>query len=241
METSALSSDEEGAMLSRRRHDHHHHDGTTVVPNKGGIAGARRSFLRRVTVGVSSAASSSRLLVFPRPVLATASSVSKDPSSLIGHAAPDFSLPNTRGQIINLDAITSHGSKWAILYFYPGAFTTGCTLEARKFQEVANEFEGLGARVTGVSVDGVEKNSEFCTVEKLDFYMLTDGGGAVSKLYMTSLSVPMIGTFSNRQTYIIDPSKTVRWVFVDVEGKILQHPVEVLDKLKELQQIDRRA
>jgi peroxiredoxin len=45
----------------------------------------------------------------------------------------------------------------------------------------------------------------------------------------------MIGTFSNRQTYIIDPSKIVRWVFVDVEGRIPQHPGEVLDKLKELQ------
>lgn len=84
-------------------------------------------------------------------------------------------------------------------------------------------------------MDGVEKISEFCTSENLDFYMLSDEGGKVSKAYGSSLSIPGFGTFSNRQTYIIDPEKNVRWVFVDVESRIPKHPMEVLEKLKELQ------
>ena len=60
-------------------------------------------------------------------------------------------------------------------------------------------------------------------------------GGKVSKAYGTSLSLPGMGTFSNRRTYIIDPKKIVRWVYVDVEGRISEHPAEVLERLKELQ------
>jgi len=89
-----------------------------------------------------------------------------------------------------------------------------------------------------VSVDSVAKNSEFCSSEKLDFFMLTDEGGKVSKAYGTSISIPGFGTFSNRQTYIIDPQKNVRWVFVDVESRIPRHSKEVLEKLKMLQQQD---
>ncbi len=94
---------------------------------------------------------------------------------MIGRAAPDFALPNTRGEVVDLDSLTSNGTVWAILYFYPGAFTTGCTLEARKFQELEDEFRvGANARIAGISVDGVEKNAEFCLREKLNFYMMTD-------------------------------------------------------------------
>jgi peroxiredoxin Q/BCP len=122
------------------------------------------------------------------------------------------------------------------LYFYPGAFTSGCTLEARNFQSDLSNYTQLNAQIVGVSVDSVEKNSDFCTSEKLEYTLLTDEGGKVSKLYGSSLSIPGFGTFSNRQTYIIDPRGDVRWVFVDVDSKIPRHSGDVLEKLRELQQ-----
>ena len=88
----------------------------------------------------------------------------------------------------------------------------------------------------GVSVDSVEKNAQFCAEESLDFYMLSDQGGAVSKLYGTALSIPGFGTFSNRQTYLIDPKGYLRWVFTDVESHVPRHSAEVLEKLRELEQ-----
>ena len=66
--------------------------------------------------------------------------------------------------------------------------------------------------------------------------MLSDEGGKVSKAYGTALSIPGFGTFSNRQTYIIDPNGNLRWVFTDVESHIARHSTEVVDKLQELQQ-----
>jgi len=81
----------------------------------------------------------------------------------------------------------------------------------------------------------VEKNSQFCTEEKLDFYMLSDAGGIVSKLYGSALSIPGFGTFSNRQTYLIDPLGNLKWVFTDVESHVARHSAEVLQKLEQLE------
>lgn len=191
----------------------------------------RRAFFRQSTKSLTSTAAIAvaSATVRPRAALAASSTPS------LGAPAPEFSLVNTRGQTVTLDSLSSDG-KWTVLYFYPGAFTSGCTIEARKFQEDLPLFRESGAQVVGVSVDSVAKNSEFCTSEGLDFFMLTDEGGKVSKAYGTSLSIPGFGTFSNRQTYIIDPQKKVRWVFVDVESHIPKHSREVLEKLKEVQQ-----
>lgn len=152
-----------------------------------------------------------------------------------GAKAPAFELPNSRGEgITSLNSLISN-KKWTVLYFYPGAFTSGCTLEARGFQRDMEDYRKLDTQIVGVSVDPVEKNAQFCSAEGLDFYMLSDTGGLVSKLYGSSLSIPGFGTFSNRQTYIIDPKGNLRWVFTDVESRIAKHSGEVLDKLKELQ------
>jgi peroxiredoxin Q/BCP len=129
-----------------------------------------------------------------------------------------------------------HVFQWFLFcYFSTGAFTSGCTLEARGFQRDIDSFRQLNAQIVGVSVDAVEKNAQFCTAEGLDFFMLSDEGGRVSKRYGSALSIPGFGTFSNRQTYIIDPKGNLQWVFTDVESHISRHSQEVLDKLKELE------
>lgn len=176
-------------------------------------------------------------------VVATAACTGIDPAQAAsavpatGVPAPKFSLPNSQGTgMTTLDTLTKD-KKWTVLYFYPGAFTNGCTLEARNFQKDLEEYQKRGTQIVGVSVDSVEKNAQFCTAEKLDFYMLSDVDGEVSKTYGSALSVPGFGTFSNRQTYIIDPSGDLRWVFTDVESHVSRHSAEVLDKLKELQSV----
>ena len=107
-------------------------------------------------------------------------------------------------------------------------------MEARNFQRDIDQYRALGAQIVGVSVDPPEKNAQFCSAEGLDFFMLSDRGGAVSRLYGSALSVPGFGTFSNRQTYVIDPKGNLRWVFTDVESRIPRHSSEVLEKLNEL-------
>lgn len=218
---------------------HNSIDQKAVVPATTNNPMARRAFFERGTAAAAAATLTSITIAAAAPKPAHAAS---SPVPALGSPAPEFSLVNTKGKTITLDSLATSSSsdttknKWTVLYFYPGAFTSGCTLEARRFQEDLPLFQKANAQIVGVSVDSVEKNAEFCTSEGLDFFMLTDTGGKVSKAYGSSLSIPLVGTFSNRQTYIIDPQKNLRWVFVDVESRIPRHSGDVLEKLKELQQ-----
>ena len=199
---------------------------------------SRRYFLHRSGSGAAAAVIASTLLLNISGITAAHAALLSSSSSSIpplNTRAPDFELLNSRnGQPITLSSLLK-SNKWTVLYFYPGAFTSGCTIEARNFQTDLSEYTKLNTQIVGVSVDSVEKNSEFCTAEQLDYTLLTDEDGQISKLYGSSLSIPGLGTFSNRQTYIIDPMGLVRWVFTDVESNIPGHSGDVLDKLRELQ------
>lgn len=187
-----------------------------------------------VSTGAAFEVSRRQALVAPAVVILTPLPGGCDPTPL-GVKAPDFELPNSRGEGSTTLNNLIMSKKWTVLYFYPGAFTQGCTLEARNFQSDIKSYRDLNAQIVGVSVDPPEKNAQFCSSEGLDFYMLSDTGGRVSKLYGTALSVPGFGTFSNRQTYLIDPEGNLRWVFKDVESRIPRHSAEVLEKLSELE------
>jgi peroxiredoxin Q/BCP len=89
-------------------------------------------------------------------------------------------------------------------------------------------YKAANSAVVGVSADGSDKHASFCTSEGLDFPLLSDPGGAVSKLYGS-----WIPPFSQRHTFVIDPDGVLRARFVGVNPSI--HSQEVLSTLKELQ------
>ena len=64
-----------------------------------------------------------------------------------GASAPNFSLPSQEEKPV---ALTDYKGKWVVLYFYPKDMTTGCTIEAHKFQEDLPKYEALHAVVLGV-------------------------------------------------------------------------------------------
>ncbi len=148
----------------------------------------------------------------------------------IGNLAPEFSLPSNRGKEISL---SDYKGKRFVLYTYPGDFTSGCTIEAQAFERDYSQYKDLGVEILGLSVDSVEKHLDFAKSYNLEFPLVSDKGGVVSTKLGSSIDIPFIGKFSNRQTYIINDGK-VEYVFTDVEGKIAKHSEEVLAKLKSL-------
>merc|ERR1711988_219312 len=153
--------------------------------------------------------------------------------NLEGTQAPLFSLPGSTGSSVSLTDLTQTG-KYTVLYFYPGDFTSGCTLEANAFQKNLDAIKALNAQVVGVSVDPVDKHVEFKKSCGLDFVLLSDEGGKVSEAYGTALDIPFLGKFSNRQTYLISPTGVVEKVFTNLNGKVSKHPEEVIAALEEL-------
>jgi peroxiredoxin Q/BCP len=135
------------------------------------------------------------------------------PMPAVGQAAPGFTLPSQDGSQISL---SSFKGKWVVLYFYPKDMTTGCTIEAHKFQEALPQFEAKNAVILGVSVDTPDSHQQFCTKEGLTFRLLADPKHTVVDQYGSLGNFgPM--TIANRNTFLIDPSGKIvkEWVKVN--------------------------
>lgn len=142
----------------------------------------------------------------------------------VGQPAPDFSLPSLDNRRVSL---ADYRGRWVVLYFYPKDFTSGCTLEARRFQADWPEYQKRGVQILGVSADSVDSHRQFCDKEGLKFPLLADTDGAVSRAYGSWL-----GFISLRHTFIIDPNGIIRARFVKVNPAI--HSQEVLATLDAL-------
>ena len=130
----------------------------------------------------------------------------------VGQAAPTFTLPSQDGTPISLKSL--HG-KWVVLYFYPRDMTTGCTIEAHKFQDSLPQFEAKHAVILGVSVDTKESHQQFCAKDSLTFRLLSDTDHKVVSEY-GSLSEFRGNAMAARNTFLIDPKGKIVKVWTKV-------------------------
>ena len=146
-----------------------------------------------------------------------------------GDKAPIFTLQGYNSITPNKSewSLNDYNNKWIILYFYPKDMTTGCTIEAKGFQRLSNQFRDLNASIIGISNDSKSSHKSFCSSKGLDFTLLSDENGRVSSLYHSWSS-----SLSNRNTYLIDPEGRIAFKWTGV--KPTSHPKEVLEKLKEV-------
>jgi peroxiredoxin Q/BCP len=131
----------------------------------------------------------------------------------VGQLAPTFTLPSQTGEQISLD---SFRGKWVVLYFYPKDMTTGCTIEAHKFQDALPQFDAKNAVILGVSVDTVDSHKQFCTKDSLTFHLLADPDHKVVSAYGSLGGFPGI-VMASRNTFLIDPQGKIakEWVKVN--------------------------
>ena len=147
----------------------------------------------------------------------------------VGTSAPVFSLPSQEGTQVSLDQFKG---KWVVLYFYPKDFTSGCTIEAHNFQRDIDKYTRKNAVILGVSVDNVDSHKSFCTKEGLNFKLLADSNHAVVQQYGSVMEYNGM-TLAARNTFLIDPTGTIRKVYLKVSPQ--GHSDEVLGDLQQLQ------
>jgi peroxiredoxin Q/BCP len=116
-----------------------------------------------------------------------------------GDQAPDFEAVTHHGDRVRISDIWKDNP--VVLFFYPKAFTPGCTAEACHFRDLESEFAKAGAKVFGISSDGQEKQGKFADEYSLPFLLLADPDSKVSKLYEVKRAlIP----FAKRVTFVID-------------------------------------
>lgn len=148
------------------------------------------------------------------------------PQPPINQPAPTFTLTTNSGN--GQVSLADYRGSWVVLYFYPQDFTSGCTLEAKRFQQSVNDYKVLNAEILGVSADDVASHESFCDAEGIEFPLLSDTNGQVSKAYGSWLTGRSL-----RHTYLIDPDGILKERFLGVRPAI--HSQEVLMALEALQ------
>jgi peroxiredoxin len=93
-----------------------------------------------------------------------------------------------------------------VLYFFPAAFTSGCTIEAHEFSDATDAFHGAGATVIGLSHDPLDKLSRFSVTECRNKFAVGVGSSDVIKAYKVKLPVL---SMSDRTSYVIAPDGTI--------------------------------
>src|SRR4029077_1931398 len=123
-----------------------------------------------------------------------------------GAPAADFSTDaSLAGKTFKFSLAEALKKGPVVLYFYPAAFTPGCTVEAHEFAEATDKFTALGATVIGVSHDPIDKLNKFSVSEcRNKFAVASDADGSVMKEYDAVL--PVKPDYANRTSYVIAPT-----------------------------------
>lgn len=134
-----------------------------------------------------------------------------------GAMAPDFTLNAALGgKPFNLSLKKALKKGPVVLYFFPAAFTSGCTIEAHLFAEATDDFRKLGADVVGVTAGNVERVAEFSKSECRDkFAVAADPGAKIAARYDTAMQGPNQKIMSNRTSFVIAPNGTILLSYTD--------------------------
>ncbi|MEO6247855.1 MAG: peroxiredoxin [Sphingomicrobium sp.] len=154
----------------------------------------------------------------------------------VGAKAPDF---RTMGALagkpfrLHLAEQLRHGP--VVLYFYPKAFTKGCTLEAHAFSEAEADFAKAGARVIGMSADDLPTLQRFSVEHCRGKFPVATASAGVIKAY--DVRMPLIG-MSNRTSYVIAPDGRITFVHSELDWK--EHVAKTLAAVRALAPAPRR-
>ncbi len=148
----------------------------------------------------------------------------------IGASAPDFVTQASLGGTVFTFSLADALKKGpVVLYFYPAAFTPGCTIEAHDFADAIGKYKALGATVIGVSHDDIEKLNRFSVSEcRKKFAVASDADQTIMRSYDAILAAKP--EYANRVSYVIVPDGKIIYSYTDLNPD--KHVANTLEALR---------
>ncbi|MBN8466521.1 peroxiredoxin [Corallococcus exiguus] len=143
----------------------------------------------------------------------------------VGELAPDFAATDCHGQTVRLSELRG---RRVVLFFFPRAFTVGCTIENRAFRDNHERIRELGAELVGVSVDTLTTQCDFAEQEGIHFALLGDDERRISRAWGVLWPVLNI---DRRVTFIVGADGLVEHV-IHHEVRVYRHLDDVLKYLQ---------
>jgi peroxiredoxin len=134
-----------------------------------------------------------------------------------GAQAPDFTTQATlAGKPFTFSLADALKRGPVVLYFYPAAFTPGCTVEAHDFAEATAKFTALGATVIGVSHDPIDVLNKFSVSEcRNKFAVASDADQKITKSYDAVLAAEP--KYADRTSYVIAPGGKIIYEYTAMD------------------------
>ncbi|MCK9542564.1 MAG: peroxiredoxin [Novosphingobium sp.] len=137
----------------------------------------------------------------------------------VGTRAPQFTTQGAlAGKEIPVDLRAALRRGPVVLYFYPKAFTQGCTLETRAFAEAHDQFAAAGATVIGMSADDLPTLRRFSTEACRDKFAVAVATPDIISAYDVHLRREgMPAGMASRTSYVIAPNGHIAFVHSDLD------------------------
>jgi thioredoxin-dependent peroxiredoxin len=133
-----------------------------------------------------------------------------------GAAAPQFRTQGALGgKIFTLDLKQQLRKGPVVLYFFPAAFTAGCTAEAHEFAEASADFNKAGATVIGMSADPIDKLTRFSVEACRNKFAVATASPQIIAGY--DVRLPQREGLSNRTSFVIAPNGRVIYAYSDMD------------------------
>ena len=149
----------------------------------------------------------------------------------VGEKAPDFNAPAAlAGQQFKFSLSEQLAKGPVVLYFFPAAFSVGCSAEAHEFAEAIGKFEALGASVIGISTDDIDTQVKFSMQAcQGKFAVASDSGKSVIKSYDAAMMI--LPDYANRISYVIAPDQSIAYAYQSLNPS--KHVANTLTALRE--------
>jgi thioredoxin-dependent peroxiredoxin len=143
----------------------------------------------------------------------------------VGDTAPEFEARDCQGRTVRLG---DYRGRRLVLFFFPKAFTSGCTEEIRRFRDNQARIRELGAELVGVSVDRPEVQCEFARSEKIEYPRLGDSDRKISDRF--GVLWPLV-RINRRVTFLVSPEGRIEEV-IQHERQVWRHLDDVIAALQ---------